>query len=58
MDVAETMINLQAVRTQSLVQIAVMKKSHQMQMDLINMLSEVARSAPPPGQGTRVDKSA
>jgi len=58
MDVAETMINLQAVRTQSLVQIAVMRKSHQMQMDLINMLSEVARSAPPPGQGTRVDKSA
>jgi hypothetical protein len=58
MDVAETMINLQAVRTQSLAQIAVLKKSHEMQMDLISMLSEVARSAPPPGQGTRVDKSA
>ena len=58
MDVAETMINLQAARTQSLVQIAVLKKSHEMQMDLINMLSEVARSAPPPGQGTRVDKNA
>jgi hypothetical protein len=29
-----------------------------MQMDLINMLGEVARSAPPAGQGARVDKTA
>ena len=52
------MVNMLATRNQGLVNIAVMKKSHEMQMDLINMLSEVARSAPPPGQGTRVDKSA
>lgn len=58
MDIAATMVNLQATRTQGLVEIAVLKKSHEMQMNLINMLSEVARSAPPPGQGTRVDKSA
>lgn len=58
MDVAEMMVNMRATQTQSLVQFAVIKKSHDMQMDLINMLSEVARSAPPPGQGTQVDKSA
>lgn len=58
MDVAETMINMKAAQTQSLMQIAIIKKNHEMQMDLINMLGEVARSAPPPGQGTRVDKSA
>jgi hypothetical protein len=58
MDVAEIMVNLLAARTQGRIDIAVLKKSHEMQMDLINMLSEVARSAPPPGQGTRVDKSA
>jgi Putative motility protein len=58
MDVAEMMVNMRATQTQSLVQFAVVKKSHEMQMDLINMLSEVARSAPPLGQGTRVDKSA
>ena len=52
------MVNMKATQAQSLVQFAVIKKSHEMQMDLINMLSEVARSAPPPGQGTRVDKSA
>jgi hypothetical protein len=58
MDVAATMVNLLATRTQTLVEIALMKKSHEMQMELIDMLSEVARSAPPPGQGARVDKSA
>ena len=51
MDVAEMMVNMRATQTQSLVQFAVIKKSHEMQMDLINMLSEVARSAPPPGPG-------
>ena len=58
MDVATMMVNMLATRNQGLVNIAVMKKSHEMQMDLINMLSEVARSAPPSGQGTRVDKTA
>ena len=58
MDVAEMMVNMRATQTQSLVKFAVIKKSHEMQMDLINMLSEVARSAPPPGQGRRVDKTA
>src|SRR5688500_6421875 len=58
MDVAEMMVNMRATQTQSLVQFAVFKKSHEMQMELINIQSEVARSAPPPGQGTRVDKSA
>lgn len=58
MDVATTMVNMLAARNQGLANIAIMKKSHEMQMDLINMLSEVARSAPPPGQGTKVDKTA
>ena len=58
MDVAEMMVNMRATQTQSLVQIAMLKKSHEMQMDLITMLTDVAKSVPPPGQGTRVDKSA
>lgn len=58
MDVATTMVNMLAARNQGLANIAIMKKSHEMQMDLINMLSEVTRSAPPPGQGTKVDKTA
>ncbi len=37
--------------------IKVLKKQHEMQMALINMIAEVASSAPPPsGQGTIVDK--
>ena len=58
MEIAETIIGMKSAQTHNLMQIAILKKSHEMQMDLINMLSEVARSAPPPGQGTRVDKSA
>jgi hypothetical protein len=58
MDVAEMMVNMRATQTQSLVQIAMLKKSHEMQMDLITMLTDVAKSVPPPGQGTRVDKHA
>ena len=52
------MVSLQAARTQGLIGIAVLKKQHEMEMQLIDMLSAVAKAAPPPGQGTRVDKSA
>lgn len=58
LDVATTMVNLLAARNQGLVNIAIMKKQHEMQTDLINMLTEVAKSAPPPGQGSRVDRTA
>ncbi|MGV3651939.1 MAG: hypothetical protein ACO1OK_10970 [Devosia sp.] len=58
MEIATQMAMLSAQRTQGLVEIAVAKKSHQMQMDFIAMIDDVARAAPPPGQGTQVDKSA
>jgi hypothetical protein len=36
-----------------------MKKQHDMQMSLINMVEQVAKSAPAPeGQGQHVDKTA
>ena len=36
----------------------ILKKQHEMQMSMINMISETAKSSPPPaGQGTMVDKS-
>jgi hypothetical protein len=57
-DPAATMVSMLAARTQQLTQIAVIKEQHQMQMDLIARLAEVARSAPPPGTGTVVDRTA
>ncbi len=37
--------------------IKVMKKQHEMQQIMIDMVAQSARSAPPSGQGTMVDKS-
>ena len=58
MDIATQMTMLSAQRMQGLVEIAVASKNHQMQMDFIAMIAEVARAVPPPGQGRLVDKSA
>jgi hypothetical protein len=48
-------------RTEAMQQAAMMKivrKTHEMQMQLIDRLSEVARAVPPPGQGRLVDRLA
>jgi hypothetical protein len=57
-DPAAMMVSMLAARTQGLANIAIIKKQHEMDMQLIEMLSAVAKSAPPPGQGLKVDKSA
>jgi hypothetical protein len=57
-DLSTQMVALQGARTQFSAQIAIVKKNHEMEMALVNMVDQVARSAPPPGQGTQVDKLA
>ena len=57
-DLAMQMMTMNTARTQNSVQIAVFKKSQEMQTDLINTLMQTALSAPPAGQGSRVDKLA
>ncbi|MND03899.1 hypothetical protein D3C83_239420 [compost metagenome] len=45
--------------TQQVASMAIIKKNHEMEMSLVNMLAEVAKSAPAPsGQGFVVDKRA
>lgn len=59
MELATSVLAAKQAATQQTAQFKIMKKQHDMQMDLINMLTEVAQSAPlPAGQGTKVDKSA
>ena len=58
MDLATQMTALQGARTLFSAQIAIVKKNHEMEMALVNMVDQVARAAPPPGQGTKVDKLA
>ena len=58
MELAAGILAAKQSATQQTASIKVIKKQHEMQMALINMIDEVARSAPPPGQGMVVDKSA
>ncbi|MCB1517315.1 MAG: hypothetical protein KDJ19_06845 [Hyphomicrobiaceae bacterium] len=59
MNLVTNVLATRQAATQQVAQFKIIKKQHDMQMDLINMLAEVAKSAPvPSGQGTIVDKSA
>lgn len=59
MDLATSIIATKQAATQQTAQFKILKKQHEMEMSLINMLTEVAQSAPvPEGQGTVVDKTA
>ena len=57
-DLSMQMMQMNSAKLQNSMQIAVFKKAHEMQADLMNTLMQTALSAPPPGQGIRVDKLA
>lgn len=57
-DLSTQVLQMGANKLQNSVQIAVFKKAHEMQTELLTTLLEVAKSAPPPGQGGQVDKLA
>lgn len=57
-DLAMQLVTMRTVATQHSVQLAVVKKAHEMETTLLNSLMQTALSAPPPGQGIKVDKLA
>jgi hypothetical protein len=58
-DPATQVLAMQLGKTQQLIQIAIVKKAHEMEMTLVDMLDQAVRSAPAPaGTGTIVDKRA
>lgn len=57
-DLSSQLIAAQSSKTQFSAQIAVVKKNHEMEMAVVNIVDQAVRSAPPPGQGTKVDKIA
>lgn len=58
-DVAAQLMAMRMGATQQAASMAIMKKNHEMEMSLVNMVADVARSAPAPsGQGLVVDKRA
>jgi hypothetical protein len=58
-DMAMAAVATKQALTNHKAQIAVLKKSHEMEMSLINMLAQAVENAPrPDGTGSRVNKSA
>ena len=57
-DLSMQMMQMNSAKLQNSMQIAVFKKAHEMQTDLVNTLIQVSQAAPPPGQGIKVDKTA
>lgn len=60
-DIAATALAMQTAQTQHTAQLLMVKKQHEMEMGLANMLAQAVESAPAPapaGMGLRVDKSA
>lgn len=57
-DPVAQMLDVRAAGTQQSLEMAIMRKAHEMDMAVVNMVEQQARAAPPPGQGTKVDKLA
>lgn len=60
-DIAATAVAMQTAQTQHRAQLLMVKKQHEMEMNLISMLTQAVENAPAPapaGMGVRVDKSA
>ncbi len=57
-DLSMQVLAMNSAKLQNNMQIAVFKKAHDMQTDLLETLMQTALSAPPPGQGGKVDKLA
>ena len=59
MEIAAQLVAMRMAGTQQAAQMAMLKKNHEMEMSLVNMIAEAAKSAPAPaGQGLVVDKRA
>jgi hypothetical protein len=57
-DLASMLVSARATATQQAAMIKIIKKNHEMQMQLVETVSDTARPAPPPGQGRLVDRLA
>ena len=57
-DLTMQVMGMNSSKLQNSMQIAVFKKAHDMQTNLLETLMQTALSAPPPGQGVKVDKLA
>jgi len=57
-DLATSLVMARSTATRFSAQVAIVKANHEMELALVQMVDQAARSAPPPGQGAKVDKLA
>lgn len=57
-DLTLQVMGMNSSKLQNSMQVALFKKTHDMQTDLLETLMQTTLSAPPPGQGKKVDKLA
>ncbi|WP_375452442.1 hypothetical protein [uncultured Devosia sp.] len=57
-DLSTQLVAARTAGTQSSIQTAIFKKSVELDTSVVTTLMETALAAPPPGQGTKVDKLA
>ena len=57
-DLNMTLAVARASSVQTTIATAMVKKGHEMDMALVQMIDQAVRAAPPPGQGKLVDKVA
>jgi hypothetical protein len=57
-DLSSALMSAKTAATRQTAQLPMVKQSHEMEQTLVRMVDEVARAAPPEGQGKSVDKLA
>lgn len=57
-DLSSALMAAKTAATRQTAQLAMVKQNHAMEQALVEMVDEVARAAPPAGQGQSVDKLA
>ena len=57
-DLATSIMAAQSSASRFAAQVAIVKANHQAELALVQMVDELVRAAPPPGQGAKVDKLA
>jgi len=57
-DLSTALAVAQSVSTRQSIALAVVKKTHELDMALARLIDDAARAAPPPGQGRVIDKLA
>lgn len=57
-DLSMQLLSARTAATGNTMQIAIAKKTHELEAKTLETLLSTALSAPPPGQGTKIDKLA